>query len=101
MNKLELKQLIKEELRKALNEKIEDRYSFPYYELRVEDYSFGSLVSSIYDQMVDYGSFKDISDKSDSGGIYLFQSEDDFNNFYENLESNQIPEKAIVGIENN
>jgi len=99
MKHSQLKQLIREEIQKVLNE--QEEYSYPYYELRVKDYSFSSLISSIYDQMKDYGSFKDRSDQSDSGGVYLFQNYEDFDKFYQNLESNGIPEEAMVDIENN
>jgi len=99
MKKSDLKQLIREEIQKVLNE--QEEYSYPYYELRVKDYSFGSLISSIYGQMKDDGSFEDRSDQSDSGGIYLFQNPEDFDKFYQNLESNGVPEEAMDDIENN
>ena len=98
MKHSELQQLIREEIQNMFGGP-NPRYSYPYYKLRIENHSHISLVSSIYDQMEDYGSFKDISDKSDTGGTYIFQNHEDFNKFYRNLESNGIPEEAMVGLQ--
>jgi|TARA_R110000744_G_scaffold334295_1_gene439639 hypothetical protein len=97
MNKSDLKQLIKEEITNILNEN--EGYSYPYFELRVEDYSELSTVVSIYDEMKD--SFQDKNEQSKAGSIFLFQNEEEFNSFYTTLIDNGVPERALADMENN
>tara|TARA_R110000772_G_scaffold261788_1_gene380420 strand:- start:19 stop:312 length:294 start_codon:yes stop_codon:yes gene_type:complete len=97
MNKSDLKQLIKEEITNILNEN--EGYSYPYFEIEINDYREISTASGVYHEMKN--SFQDKTEQSEGGGIFTFQNEDDWDNFYKALEDAGVPEKAIIGIDNN
>lgn len=97
MKKSELKQLIKEEIKKVLKEN--NGYSYPYFEIEIDDYSEISTANSVYRKMKN--SFQDKTEQNEAGGVFTFQNEDDWNSFYEELEKNGVPEEAIIGTDIN
>jgi hypothetical protein len=92
MKKSELKKLIREEIQKVLKE---NEWSYPYFDIEIDDYSEISTANRVYDELK--GTFKGKTEDSETGATFTFQEEEDWGKFYDSLLDRGIPENVIIG----